>query len=95
MSGINGVEYVVGKGETISSIARKFHVEPKDIERTNSQIKNPDKILPGDVIVIPKNERVDQEEIHADILSEPNEMEEFNAAFQEYMLTIVSKLKKT
>jgi nucleoid-associated protein YgaU len=47
------VTYTIKQGDTLSTIARRFHVSVEDILAANKQIKNPNKITVGDVIVIP------------------------------------------
>ena len=47
------VIYVVGKGDTISKIARKNHVTVEQLLAANPKIKNPDRIKVGDAITIP------------------------------------------
>ena len=47
------VIYVVGKGDTISKIARKNHVTVEQLLAANPKIKNPDRIKVGDQITIP------------------------------------------
>jgi hypothetical protein len=47
------VVYVVAKGDTISKIARKYHVTVEQLLAANPKIKNPDKIKVGDEITIP------------------------------------------
>ena len=47
-------EYVVQKGDTLSLIAKKFGVTLDALIAANPQIKDPNKIVPGDVINIPK-----------------------------------------
>lgn len=42
--------YTVKKGDTLSGIARKFHETLKQIEALNPQIKNPNKIYPGEKV---------------------------------------------
>lgn len=46
-------KYVVRKGDTLSSIARRFNVTVEDILKVNPQIKDPNLIYPGQVIIIP------------------------------------------
>jgi nucleoid-associated protein YgaU len=54
-------EYKVGKGDTLSGIAKKFYGKTSKwtvIYKANSdKIKNPDKIKPGTVLVIPDIEK--------------------------------------
>lgn len=48
----HGQKYVIQRGDTLLTIARKFGVTVKQIQETNS-ITNPDRIYPGQVLVIP------------------------------------------
>ena len=45
--------YTVQIGDTLWGIAKKYHVGISEIVKANSQIKTPDKIYPGDRIIIP------------------------------------------
>jgi LysM domain len=45
--------YIVAKGDTISKIARRFHVTVQQLLAANKQIKDPNKIRVGDQITIP------------------------------------------
>jgi nucleoid-associated protein YgaU len=45
--------YTVKQGDTLSSIAKKYKLTIEQILAANKAIKNPNKIAPGDVIVIP------------------------------------------
>jgi nucleoid-associated protein YgaU len=45
--------YVVQRGDTLSSIARRFRVSLSDLEDANPQIDDPNRIFPGQVINIP------------------------------------------
>jgi LysM repeat protein len=45
--------YVVQKGDLLSKIAQRFGVTVEQILSANPKIKNPDKIKPGDQIIIP------------------------------------------
>ena len=46
--------YVVKKGDTLTSIARKFKVTLAALKAANPQIKDPRKMQPGDKITIPQ-----------------------------------------
>ncbi|WP_026581541.1 CAP domain-containing protein [Bacillus sp. J33] len=46
-------EYKVEKSDTLWKIANKFHADLQDIIQSNSQIKNPDLIYPGQTVIIP------------------------------------------
>ena len=46
--------YVVKSGDTLSGIAQKFGVSLAALEAANPQIPDPNKIFPGQVILIPK-----------------------------------------
>jgi|SRR6185436_15540741 len=46
-------KYTVQKGDTLSEIAERFGVALKTLEAANPQIKNPDLIFPGQVIIVP------------------------------------------
>jgi tyrosinase len=50
-------KYTVQEGDTLSEIAERFGVKLKDLEAANPQIKNPDLIFPGQVIVIPTTQQ--------------------------------------
>jgi len=45
--------YIVAKGDTVSKIARRFHVTVQQLLAANKQIKDPNKISIGDQITIP------------------------------------------
>jgi hypothetical protein len=45
--------YKVKQGDTLSSIAKKFHITVEELLAANKQIKDPNKIAIGDVLVIP------------------------------------------
>jgi LysM repeat protein len=45
--------YTVKSGDTLSTIAKRFGVTVEEILAANKNIKNPNKIAIGDVIVIP------------------------------------------
>ena len=47
------MEYVIQRGDTLFSIAKRFNTTVNDILAVNPQIKNPNIIFPGQVIVIP------------------------------------------
>lgn len=47
-------EYVVQPGDTMFSIARKFGVPLEVLIRANPQIRNPDMIIVGEIIIIPR-----------------------------------------
>lgn len=47
-------EYVVKKGDTLFLIAKKFGVSLDALIAANPQIKDPNKISPGDIVFIPK-----------------------------------------
>jgi LysM repeat protein len=46
--------YTVKAGDTLSSIAKRFKITVDQLLAANKQIKNPDKIAIGDVLVIPR-----------------------------------------
>jgi hypothetical protein len=46
-------KYVVQAGDTLSGIARRFDVSLSALLRANPQIDDPDRIFPGQVIIIP------------------------------------------
>ncbi len=45
--------YIVQPGDTLSGIAEKFEVSLQALEAANPQIKDPNKIFPGQHITIP------------------------------------------
>ncbi len=45
--------YVVAKNDTMSKIARKFHVTVEQLLAANPKVKNPDRIAIGDELTIP------------------------------------------
>jgi LysM repeat protein len=49
--------YTVRKGDTLSSIARQFRVRVSSLHTANPQIKNPDNLVPGEVLTIPTSTR--------------------------------------
>ena len=51
-TGAQGKSYVVQKGDTLLSIARRFGVTVKQLQTANN-ITNPDRIFPGQTITIP------------------------------------------
>lgn len=50
----NGVLYTVQAGDTLFEIARRNNIMLADLIAANPQITNPDQILPGQVICIPR-----------------------------------------
>jgi tyrosinase len=48
-----GLTYVVQPGDTLSGIAQRFGVSLAALEAANPQIKDPNRIFPGQVIHIP------------------------------------------
>ena len=46
--------YTVKAGETLSGIAKRLGVTVDQIVKANPQIKNRDKVMPGDQLVIPR-----------------------------------------
>lgn len=48
-----GVDYVVQRGDTLTSIAAMYNVSLESIITANPQIKDPNRIVPGQVIRIP------------------------------------------
>ena len=52
MSAANGVTVVVKKGDTLSGIARRYHTTLARLAAVNPQIKNLNRIIPGQVIRI-------------------------------------------
>ncbi|QUL99520.1 MAG: LysM peptidoglycan-binding domain-containing protein [Candidatus Fermentithermobacillus carboniphilus] len=55
------IEYIVQPGDTMFLIARRFGVPLEALIRANPQIRNPDVIVPGEVIVIPRGPAVPPE----------------------------------
>ena len=51
-TGGQGRTYVVQKGDTLLSIARRYGLTTKQLQAANN-ITNPDKIFPGQKLVIP------------------------------------------
>ncbi|HEY8552885.1 MAG TPA: LysM peptidoglycan-binding domain-containing protein [Thermaerobacter sp.] len=49
-----GVPYVVQPGDTLLAIAQRFGVDLQALIAANSQITNPDRIWPGEVVCVPK-----------------------------------------
>ncbi len=47
-------QYVVQSGDTMFSIARRFGVSLEALIRANPQVRNPDMIIVGEIIVVPK-----------------------------------------
>jgi LysM repeat protein len=47
-----GQKYVIQRGDTLLSIARRFGLTVKQLQAANN-IANPDRIYPGQVLVIP------------------------------------------
>lgn len=47
-------KHVVKAGETMWTIAQKFKVDFQALKAANPQITNPDQIMPGDIIWVPK-----------------------------------------
>ena len=47
------MSYTVKKGDTLSSIAARYHVSLASLEKANSQIKNPNSIFVGEHVNIP------------------------------------------
>ncbi len=45
--------YIVAKGDTMSKIARKFHVSVEQLLAANPKVKNADRIAVGDELNIP------------------------------------------
>jgi LysM repeat protein len=50
-------EYVVQQGDTMFSIARKFGIPLEVLIRANPQIRNPDMIMVGEIIIVPRGHR--------------------------------------
>lgn len=50
-----GFSYTVVSGDTMWLIAKRFNVSLNELIRANPQIKNPDRIYPGQVIFIPSH----------------------------------------
>jgi len=48
------IEYVVQPGDTLFLIARRFNVPLEILIKANPQIRNPNLIVPGEIIIIPK-----------------------------------------
>jgi LysM repeat protein len=46
----NTFDYTVKKGDTLTSIAKKYHMTVKDILKRNPQIKDPNKLYVGQKI---------------------------------------------
>jgi LysM repeat protein len=46
--------YTIAKGDTLARIANKFHITQAQLVAANPQIKDPNKIVLGDVLVIPR-----------------------------------------
>jgi spore coat assembly protein SafA len=46
-------KYTVQSGDTLSEIAERFGVSLTALEAANPQIKNPDLIFPGQVVLVP------------------------------------------
>lgn len=53
-SAVQGQEYIVQLGDTLSSIGRKFGVTAKQIQQANPQITDPNNIKPGQKLIIPQ-----------------------------------------
>lgn len=47
--------HVVKAGETLWTIAQKYHVDFQELKAANPQLSNPDVIMPGDIIWVPKS----------------------------------------
>ncbi|MFC4356032.1 LysM peptidoglycan-binding domain-containing protein [Chryseomicrobium palamuruense] len=47
--------HVVKAGETLWTIAQKYHVDFQELKAANPQLTNPDVISPGDIIWVPKH----------------------------------------
>jgi LysM repeat protein len=45
--------YIVVRGDTLSAIARRAHISLRALIAANRQIKNPDKILVGQIVNLP------------------------------------------
>jgi len=50
-------EYTVKKGDYLGKIAKEFGVGLQDLLKMNPQIKNPDKIMVGDIIKVPTQQQ--------------------------------------
>lgn len=50
-------EYVVQQGDTMFSIAKKFGIPLEVLIRANPQIRNPDMIIVGEIIIVPGDPR--------------------------------------
>ena len=61
-SGAKAQTYTVEKGDTLSAIAKRFYGDPKKymviFNANKNQLKDPDKISPGQELVIPSAEGV-------------------------------------
>ncbi|NLY10790.1 MAG: LysM peptidoglycan-binding domain-containing protein [Firmicutes bacterium] len=53
----NTFPYTVQKGDTMFSIAKRFNVPLPALIKANPQIPNPNKIFPGQIVCVPKDEK--------------------------------------
>jgi LysM repeat protein len=49
------VTYTIAKGDTLARIAKKYKLTVEQLLAANPQIKDPNKIAAGDVIIIPSS----------------------------------------
>jgi|GEM_PF-2402302 len=45
--------HVVQPGESLWEIAQKYGIHPEYLFRANPQVRNPDMIFPGQIIIVP------------------------------------------
>ena len=51
------IRHTVGRGDTLYSIARRYGVSPQRLMAANPRIDNPNRIYPGQTVVIPAGDR--------------------------------------
>ncbi len=75
-----GVDYTVKKGDTLTSIAKKYGTTVQALLEANPQIKNPNLIKVGQVIKIPGKEEADPQFDDSDILTAKTVQSSFDQA---------------
>ena len=75
-----GTEYVVKKGDTLSAIAKKYGTTVDALLKANPNIKNPNLIKVGQVIIIPGKPVADPEFDNSDILLAQTAQSSFDQA---------------
>ncbi|MDI3411284.1 SafA/ExsA family spore coat assembly protein [Bacillus sonorensis] len=68
--------HIVQKGDSLEKIAERYNVDFQELKKLNSQLSNPDLIMPGMKIKVPSGECLGQKEEQLNMRKEPPKKKE-------------------